>query len=141
MKRILILVGISLLLCSTASAFQGGAGESTKKNANPTKTSVTKPDKKEKQGLPQFLTGTPYRNVRTKLMKLGWQPVTLPSATPCGDDDRCRGFPEVYFCSGVGSATHLHVEQEDHIDPGLRRKGVRSDLCRLETVPTTSDPV
>lgn len=43
MKRILILIALSLLLCSTASAFQGGAGESIKK-ANPTTTSVTKPD-------------------------------------------------------------------------------------------------
>lgn len=39
MKRILILVAISLLLCSTASAFQGGGGESTKKKATPTKNS------------------------------------------------------------------------------------------------------
>lgn len=34
MKRILILVALGLILCPTASAFQGGAGESTKKAAN-----------------------------------------------------------------------------------------------------------
>jgi formylglycine-generating enzyme required for sulfatase activity len=41
MKRILILVAISLFLCSTASAFQGGGGESTKKGSNK-KKEVTK---------------------------------------------------------------------------------------------------
>lgn len=40
MKRILILVAINLLVCSTASA-QGGAGESTKKKAETKKTSGT----------------------------------------------------------------------------------------------------
>jgi hypothetical protein len=40
MKRILILVAISLLLCSTARAFQGGGGESTKKGSS--KKAVTK---------------------------------------------------------------------------------------------------
>jgi peptidylprolyl isomerase len=35
MKRILILVAVSLFLCSTASAFQGGGGETTK-NPKPT---------------------------------------------------------------------------------------------------------
>lgn len=34
MKRILILVTLTLFLCSTASAFQGGGGESTKKGSN-----------------------------------------------------------------------------------------------------------
>lgn len=63
----------------------------------------------QKQALPRFRTGTLYRDVRTKLMKLGWQPVTLPSATPCGNDDRCRGFPEVYFCSGVGRAVCIYT--------------------------------
>lgn len=43
------------------------------------------------------------------LMALGWQPVTLPTATPCGDDDRCRGFSEVYFCSGVGQAVCVYM--------------------------------
>lgn len=38
MKRILILVALGLLLCSTASA-QGGGGESTKKKTMPKKTS------------------------------------------------------------------------------------------------------
>lgn len=109
MKRIWILVAISFFLCSTASAFQGGAGESTKKKANPTKTSATKPDQKEMQALPKFRTGTPYPKVRKMLMALGWQPVTLPTATPCGDDDRCRGFREVYFCSGVGRAVCVYM--------------------------------
>jgi ribose transport system substrate-binding protein len=40
MKRILILIAISLFLCSTASAFQGGGGESTK---NPKPTTKPKP--------------------------------------------------------------------------------------------------
>lgn len=44
MKRILVLVAISLLLCSTANAAQGGGGESTKKKAAPKKTSGTKSD-------------------------------------------------------------------------------------------------
>jgi hypothetical protein len=106
LKRILILAAISLLLCSTANAFQGGAGESTKKKPNPTKTSATTSGAEEKQALPKFRPGTPYRTVvRKRLIKLGWRPVTLPSATPCGEDDyRCQGLPEVYFCSGVGSA-------------------------------------
>ncbi|HEY5885143.1 MAG TPA: hypothetical protein VIT88_10675 [Pyrinomonadaceae bacterium] len=34
MRRILILVALSLFLCSTASAFQGGGGESTKKGSS-----------------------------------------------------------------------------------------------------------
>src|SRR5687767_6110501 len=42
MKRILILVSLGLFLGSAASAFQGGGGESTKKNAVKKKTSVTK---------------------------------------------------------------------------------------------------
>lgn len=37
MKRILMLVAISLLLCSTGSAFQGGGGQPTKKKAVPKK--------------------------------------------------------------------------------------------------------
>lgn len=41
MKRILTLVAISFFLCSTANAFQGGGGESTKKGAS-TKTADTK---------------------------------------------------------------------------------------------------
>jgi hypothetical protein len=44
MKRILILVAVSLLLCATASAFQGGGGESTKKKEDPKKNSGTKPN-------------------------------------------------------------------------------------------------
>lgn len=51
MKRILILVALGLLLCSTASAFQGGGGESTKKvsskkvvtKKNPSGTAKTTP--------------------------------------------------------------------------------------------------
>lgn len=42
MKRTLILVAISLLLCSTASAFQGGGGEPTKKKADTKKNSGAK---------------------------------------------------------------------------------------------------
>jgi uncharacterized protein len=42
MKSILILVAISFLLCSTASA-QGGGGETTKKKEDPKKNSGTKP--------------------------------------------------------------------------------------------------
>jgi hypothetical protein len=57
----------------------------------------------QKQTLPKFRNGISYREVRKKLMKLGWQPVTLPTATSCGDDDRCRGLPEVYGC-GVGAS-------------------------------------
>ncbi|HEY5885144.1 MAG TPA: hypothetical protein VIT88_10680 [Pyrinomonadaceae bacterium] len=34
MKRVLILLAVSLLLCSTANAFQGGGGESTKKGSS-----------------------------------------------------------------------------------------------------------
>jgi hypothetical protein len=63
----------------------------------------------QKQALPKFRAGIPYPEVRKKLMALGWQPVTLPTATPCGDDDRCRGFPEVYFCSGVGRAVCVYM--------------------------------
>jgi hypothetical protein len=62
-----------------------------------------------KPALPQFRKGTLYRTVRIKLMKLGWQPVTLPSATPCGDDERCRGFHEVYFCAGAGNAQCIYT--------------------------------
>jgi len=54
--------------------------------------------------LPKFRKDTPYRTVREKLVTLGWEPVTMPSSTQCGDDERCQGFPEVYFCSGVGRA-------------------------------------
>ena len=57
----------------------------------------------QKQALPKFRNGITYREVRKKLMKLGWQPITLPTAIPCGDDDRCQGLPEVYIC-GVGAS-------------------------------------
>lgn len=59
--------------------------------------------------LPKFRNGTTYREVRKKLIVLGWQPVTLPTATPCGDDDRCQGLPEVFFCSGVGQAVCIYM--------------------------------
>lgn len=67
----------------------------------------------QKQALPKFRTGTPYPKVRKMLMALGWQPVTLQTATPCGDDDRCRGFPEVYFCSGVGQAVCIYMWKKE----------------------------
>jgi hypothetical protein len=41
MKTILICVGLSLFFCSTASAFQGGSGEATRK-APPKKTEATR---------------------------------------------------------------------------------------------------
>lgn len=63
----------------------------------------------QKQALPKFRNGITYREVRKKLIMLGWQPVTLPTATPCGDDDRCQGLPEVYFCSGVGRAVCIYM--------------------------------
>ena len=45
MKRILILIiALSLLLCSTANAFQGGGGESTKKKADTRKKVGTQSD-------------------------------------------------------------------------------------------------
>lgn len=44
MKRIFILVAITLFLFSLASAFQGGGGESTKSKPAPKKTSGTKPN-------------------------------------------------------------------------------------------------
>jgi hypothetical protein len=59
--------------------------------------------------LPHFKPGIPYRSVRTKLLKLGWHGVTLPSATPCGGDERCNGFSEVYFCAGTGRATCIYM--------------------------------
>ena len=61
------------------------------------------------QTLPKFRSGVTYREVRKRLIKLGWQPVTLPTSTPCGDDDRCQGLPEVYFCSGVGQAVCIYM--------------------------------
>ncbi len=63
----------------------------------------------QQQALPKFRYDITYREVRKKLMKLGWQPVTLPTATPCGSDDRCRGFPEVYYCQGTGQAACMYM--------------------------------
>jgi formylglycine-generating enzyme required for sulfatase activity len=66
-KRILILVAISLSLCSTASAFQGGAGESTKKGSNK-KKEVTK---KQDSGVKSNNTTPPRRPSPPKVQVFG----------------------------------------------------------------------
>jgi hypothetical protein len=67
MKRILILVALTSFLCSTASAFQGGGGESTKNPKPTTKApSATKPKAEpHKRGS----TTTPRVEVTTPLEK------------------------------------------------------------------------
>ena len=45
MKRILIIAAIIFLVCSMASAFQGGGGEATKKRSSNKETSRTKSDR------------------------------------------------------------------------------------------------
>lgn len=84
-------------------------GEIEKANYSKGEAQERKATEPLSQALPRLRTGTPYRTVRKELMKLGWQPVTLPSATPCGDDDRCRGFSEVYFCVGTGRAQCIYM--------------------------------
>lgn len=63
----------------------------------------------QKQPLPKYRRGILYRDERKELIKLGWQPVTMPNATPCGNDKRCQGFPEVYYCSGVYQAVCIYT--------------------------------
>ncbi len=60
------------------------------------------------QPLPHFKEGTPYPVVRAKLLKSGWKPVRLASASAC-EDERCKGLPEAYFCAGVGRATCIYT--------------------------------
>ncbi len=95
MKRILILVAISLFLCSTASAFQGGGGESTKKKpaakkkALGTKSANTTPPSK-----PPAAPG-PTRTV-------------APTATKEQAADRERQYEAIRI---AGVAEHTRVEQ------------------------------
>lgn len=94
MKRLFVCTGLmvvlSLVLPTWVEAQQNSSGT-------------------QKQVLPKFQNGITYREARKKIIELGWQPITLPTAIPCGDDDRCRGFPEVYFCSGVGRAVCIYM--------------------------------
>jgi murein DD-endopeptidase MepM/ murein hydrolase activator NlpD len=54
--------------------------------------------------VPPIREDTPYSTARGILLQAGWAPTTFGDADPCRDR-RCRGFPEVLACSGVGSAT------------------------------------
>jgi hypothetical protein len=55
--------------------------------------------------LPTFPKRTDYGKARNSLIALGWQPVTMPDAEKCDDDERCRGRPEMLACSGTGLAS------------------------------------
>lgn len=52
---------------------------------------------------PSFPQSMLYRDVRAKLVEMGWQPFKLPSAEGCTWDN-CRDFPETLACYGVGRA-------------------------------------
>lgn len=56
-------------------------------------------------GLPRLRKGETYKSVRTKLLKAGWKPYHDPNADKCEQgDNRCKGRPEMQFCSGTGVA-------------------------------------
>lgn len=67
----------------------------------------------QKQSLPKLRNGITYREARKELMKLGCQPITLPTATPCVDDERCQSLPEVFFCSGVGKVVCIYMWKKE----------------------------
>ena len=65
------------------------------------------------QVIPQVTLGTPYKNVRTALLKEGWKPVRQ-NADPndfMGAEHRAKGWNEVEICAGTGYAPCVFVWQ------------------------------
>ena len=55
---------------------------------------------------PKFKRGEDYGAIRVKLLQQGWKPVILPDADKCDEGDtRCKGRPEMQWCSGSGLAS------------------------------------
>ncbi|WP_448253072.1 hypothetical protein [Ottowia oryzae] len=59
----------------------------------------------QSRAVPSFTRNTSYAQVRTALLRDGWQPVISKDADECMEDDsRCEGRPEMLTCSGSGLA-------------------------------------
>jgi hypothetical protein len=81
-----------------AFATSGMSGTSGAANSDASGNPVT-------TGLPQFQKGESYADVRTKLLKAGWQPFHSSDAEACEEGDpRCQGRPEMESCAGTGLA-------------------------------------
>ena len=63
---------------------------------------------------PSFPQSMLYRDVRSKLMEMGWRPLKLPSAAGCTWDN-CKDFPETLVCYGVGRAPCLYTWERNSI--------------------------
>lgn len=58
----------------------------------------------QKNVLPKFKAGTPYKTVRAKMIKAGWATYHSKDADTCMEgDERCQGRPEMEACSGTGA--------------------------------------
>jgi hypothetical protein len=67
------------------------------------------------QVIPQIAIGTPYKKVRTALIKEGWTPVRQ-NAEPydtLGGELRKKGWIEVKICAGTGVAPCVFVWQNE----------------------------
>lgn len=103
MKRILILVAISLLLCSTANAFQGGGGESTKKGSTK-KKAVTKRKNPGTEPVntrppaaparPTTPTGTSLSNSPGPSTTEQWRLASVAAQTPTREIGKYRYMPD-----------------------------------------------
>jgi hypothetical protein len=55
--------------------------------------------------LPTFAPKEDYSSARAKLLSAGWKPYRSKDADECfGNDERCKGRPEMLSCSGTGRA-------------------------------------
>ncbi len=81
------------------------------------------------QVIPQVELGTPYKKVRTALIKEGWTPVrqNVEPYDMMGAEHRKKGWIEVEVCAGTGRAPCVFVWQN--------QQGKR-----LEVVTTGEDP-
>jgi hypothetical protein len=73
LRKVSMLLALTLLLCSTTIAFQGGGGETTKKKDNPKKNSETKPSAGEStksKPIPKKTSETKTDNITTATIDL-----------------------------------------------------------------------
>lgn len=74
----------------------------------------TTPLSKSASAGPSFPQSMLYRDVRSKLMEMGWRPFKLSSAEGCTWDN-CKDFPETLVCYGVGRAPCLYTWERNSI--------------------------
>lgn len=76
------------------------------------KSKNPKPRSRTTASAPSFPESMLYRDVRPKLMKMGWRPIKLPSAEGCSWEN-CKDFPETLACYGVGRAPCQYTWERD----------------------------